>query len=107
MKVLISPGFGAGWSTWNHAGMATDERLVRAFECGILEEDMKHLCLECGYDDGFGCAPYMGGFEDLQVVDVPSGSWFKIMEYDGHEYLEYFEEEDYYYAEGEYYDCNS
>ena len=44
MKVLISPGFGAGWSTWNDPRMAFDERLIRAFEYGISEEDMKELC---------------------------------------------------------------
>ena len=42
MKVLISPGFGAGWSTWNDPMMALDERLIRAFECGISEEDILH-----------------------------------------------------------------
>ena len=106
MKVLISPKFGAGWSTWNDPMMALDERLIRAFECGISEEDMAELCLECGYDDGYGCKPYMGGFDDLIVVEVPSGTWFKIKEYDGSESLEIFDPDNYYFAEGEFYDCD-
>ena len=106
MKVLISPKFGAGWSTWNDPMMALDKRLIRAFECGISEEDMAELCLECGYDDGYGCKPYMGGFDDLIVVEVPSGTWFKIKEYDGSESLEIFDPDNYYFAEGEFYDCD-
>ena len=102
MKVLISKGFGAGWSSWNDPRMAFDERLIRAFECGISEEDMYDLCVECGYIDEFG-GPYMGGFKQLEVVDIPSGVLFQIMEYDGSEYIEYFDESDWYLAEGEYY----
>jgi hypothetical protein len=45
----------------------------------------------------------MGGFKQLEVVDVPDGVLFQIMEYDGSEYIEYFEEDDWYLAEGEYY----
>lgn len=109
MKVLISPGYGAGWSTWNDPRMAFDERLVRAFECGISEEDMKDLCMECGYGSDMYCEapPYMGGFDDLKVVEIPSGTWFRIAEYDGNEYIITFDEDDWYYSEGEYYDCNS
>ena len=102
MKVLISRGYGAGWSTWNDPRMAFDERLIRAFECGITQEDMKELCVECGYVDVNGDPPYMGGFKQLEVVDIPSGVLFQIMEYDGSEYIEYFEESDWYLAEGEY-----
>ena len=103
MKVLVSRGYGAGWSTWNDSRMAFDERLIRAFECGITQEDMQELCVECGYVDVNGGPPYMGGFKQLEVVDIPSGELFQIVEYDGSEYIEYFEESDWYLAEGEYY----
>lgn len=107
MKVLISPGYGAGWSTWECPEMAFDERLIRAFECGISEEDMQALCVECGYTDMFGKAPFMGGFEDLEVVEVPSGTVFRIHEYDGFESIEELDMDDWYVAEGEYYGSNS
>lgn len=103
MKVLISKDYGAGWSTWNDPMMAFDERLIRAFECGISEEDMKILCVECGYVDDYGEAPYMGGFDDLMVVEVPSGTMFRIREYDGYESVEMLDMDDWYVAEGEYY----
>lgn len=107
MKVLISPGYGAGWSTWNDPRMAFDERLIRAFECGISKEDMRDLCVKCGYKDSWGYPPYMGGFNDLMVVEVPSGIMFRIHEYDGYESVEMLDMDDWYIAEGEYYDCNS
>ena len=107
MKVLISPGYGAGWSTWNDPRMAFDERIIRAFECGISEEDMKALCVECDYHDGFGGAPCMGGFSQLKVIDIPSGMMFQIAEYDGAERIRFFDDYVWYYSEGEYYDCNS
>ena len=107
MKVLISKGFGAGWSSWNDPRMAFDERLIRAFECGISKEDMEILCVKCGYDDVYGAPPYMGGFSHLEVVEVPSGAVFRIHEYDGSESIEVLDMDDWYVAEGEYYDCNS
>ena len=107
MKVLISPGYGAGWSTWNDPRMAFDRRLIEAFERGISEDDMRDLCVECGYIDSYGCAPYMSGFFQLKVVEVPSGTVFRIDEYDGFESIELLDMDDWYVAEGEYYDCNS
>lgn len=106
MKVLISPGFGAGWSTWNDPRMAFDKVLIEAVERGISARDMELLCVKRGYTDEFGNAPYMSGFETLVVKEVPSGSIFQIKEYDGNEYIEYFEEEDWYISIGEYYDIN-
>ena len=86
MKVLISPGYGAGWSTWNNLEMAVDERLIEAFENGISKEGMKQLCEELGYES------YMGGFEQLKVVEVSKGNLFQIREYDGSEYIEIFDD---------------
>ena len=106
MKVLISPGYGCGWSTWNSPEMAFDERIIRAFECGISKDDMRDLCVECGYVNIYGDPPYMGGFDDLKIKEVPSGTWFKIAEHDGSEYIITFDEADWYYSEGEYYDCD-
>lgn len=103
MKVLISPGYGSGWSTWNDPMMAFDRRLIKAFERGISKEDMKALCVECGYVDSYGYAPYMGGFDQLKVIDVPSGVRFQITEYDGSEKLKFFNEDDWYYSRGKYY----
>ena len=89
--------------------MAFDKQLIEAFERGISKEDMQTLCVECGYSDAwaYGVPPFMGGFSQLEVVEVPSGAIFRIDEYDGSESIEIFDKDDWYVAEGEYYDCNS
>lgn len=91
MKVLISPGYGAGWSTWNNPKLATDPRIIKAFEDGITEEEMQELCIKLRITDGYGTV-YMGGFADLKVVEVPKGCLFQIHEYDGYESVEIFDE---------------
>lgn len=83
MKVLISPGYGAGWSTWEGADLATDVRLIDAFDRGISKEGMHRLCADLGYGD-----VYMGGFEQLRIVEIPKGTIFRITEYDGYESIE-------------------
>lgn len=89
MKVLISPGYGAGWSTWNCKEMAIDEDLITAFENGCTGKEMEELCIKKGYRD-----PYVRGFGDLVVEEVPVGSLFKIVEYDGSESIEIFDPND-------------
>lgn len=96
MKVLISPGYGAGWSTWNDSGMAVDKDLIELFEQGCTEDEMADLCVKKGYTDE---SPYMGGFGDLKVAEVPQGCHFRINEYDGSEYIDIYEEGDWFYAE--------
>jgi len=98
MKVLISPGFGAGWSTWNNPALAVDPRIIDAFERGISEEDMKQLCKDIGVTDIYGDV-YMGGFDELEIVEVPAGELFQIREYDGSEYIEIFDDSDWLRAE--------
>lgn len=98
MKVLISPGYGAGWSTWNDSRMAIDKDLIELFERGCTEDEMASLCVKKGYgNDVF--PPYMGGFFDLKVTEVPQGCLFRINEYDGSEYIDIYEEGDWFYAE--------
>lgn len=89
MKVLISPGYGAGWSTWEGKGLATDIRIIDAFERGISALEMQELCADLGYGD-----VYMGGFKNLTVVEIPKGTIFRIKEYDGFESIEVFDDSD-------------
>ena len=76
--VIISPGFGAGFSTWNDRNMAVDFDLVDAF----LKDDMtkfKYIA-----DEKYGDW-YNGGDMRFKVEWVPEGSRFMIEEYDGRE----------------------
>lgn len=86
MQVLISPGFGAGWSTWNEGGLklATDPRIIEAFSYMGREEFFAY-CEELGYGHIYG-----RGYRNLRVVDVPSGVLFRINEHDGAESIEIF-----------------
>jgi len=89
MEVLISPGFGAGWSTWACGKMAayirTYKPLIDALKNG---EDVngehpviKNLCAEC--EEMFGESPYLGGLADLCVRNATPP--FQIHDYDGYE----------------------
>lgn len=82
MKVLISPGFGAGWSTWNYIDLAVDPDIIKAFEMGLSEESMCSYIQSLGYEK-----PYMGGYVACEIVEIPEGTRFKIIEYDGSEYI--------------------
>ena len=84
--VLVSLGYGAGFSTWNEPEMAVDFDLVEAFLDG---DRTRFKCiLEEKYND-----PYDGGVEDLEVQWVDEGKKFRIEEYDGNESIEVFNEE--------------
>ncbi len=82
VAVLVSPGFGAGWSTWNsmHTGLVFDHEIVDALLAGDREQAGK--IAERKYPDA-----YLGGLRDLCVRWVGVGSSFEITEYDGSETL--------------------
>jgi hypothetical protein len=88
-KVLYSPGFGAGWSTWNGHDALTDdylydEALIAAVEAGedvtaAVADFEKRMQAKLG-KDAYIC---VSGADDLRVADV-SGP-FIVEEYDGSE----------------------
>ena len=80
VAVLYSPGYGAGWSTWNpgHPEMVFDPGLVDLVLAGNEEKILAYVVLK--WPDAF-----MGGVEDLKVEWLPEGTDFVIEEYDGAE----------------------
>lgn len=84
IAVLVSPGFGSGWSTWNSPEMAYDKRIVEAFLEDINRYEIEELCEEWGYDS---C--YTGGWSRIRLEWVPVGERYYIHEYDGAETLVY------------------
>ena len=82
LGVLISPGYGAGWATWNCIELAYDKRIVEAFLAHATMEEMEKVLEENGYND-----VYMGGFYDLEIQWIDKGTTFQICEYDGSEYI--------------------
>lgn len=80
VAVLYSPGFGAGWYSWNtdHPGIAFDREIVEAVLAGKRDEAME--IAERKYPDS-----YTGGGGSLEIEWVPQGSRFIVDEYDGSE----------------------
>ena len=88
-KVLVSYGYGAGWSTWyrKHASfLCTDPTLVAMAERDASEEEVSEYLLETLGDD-----IYMGGWSDIEVIPVMEGSRIQINEYDGAESIEFLD----------------
>lgn len=84
LAVLISPGFGAGWSTWNDEGIAYDKRVVEYWlNENPTSEEMKEFLESIGYSN-----TYMGGYSSLRIEYIPRGTMFCIHEYDGSESID-------------------
>lgn len=99
VAVLVSPGYGAGWSTWGQKELAYDKRVVEfwmqhkddkeylrqldKFKNNKVQEEAEKLFEEWGYKD-----VYFGGFKQICIRWVPVGTLFRINEYDGSESIE-------------------
>jgi len=100
--VIVSYGYGAGWSTWTsmepHDGEFVEFLFDNGFvnkECGELYvrfktsdiEKIELKCKElCGEDD-----IYLGGLDGSIIEWLEEGTAFKIKEFDGNESIEYKE----------------
>ena len=79
--VLVSPGFGAGFSTWGAPIEAIfNPTLIELVQQEKVQEAIDFV--EKTWED-----VYSGGVQDLRVFWVPEGSEFIIEEYDGSESL--------------------
>ena len=95
-KILISPGYGAGWYSWHrHKELIDDKILISLVEKGEhkneeeevskeFKERCEELLKEAGKDP---TSIYYGGVYQL-VVETVRGR-IKICEYDGYESIEY------------------
>ena len=81
VAVLYSPGFGAGWSTWNsqEEELIFDKTLVEM----ILEKKPYEEIEKYAEEKWDGI--YTGGLGDVCVEFLPKGTAFVIEEYDGSE----------------------
>jgi hypothetical protein len=90
VAVLVSHGFGAGWSTWADEseveGMLFDSRIVDAVLAGQSPSEVSALVEELGYGS------YLGGVDDLRVYWLEPGTRFVVEEYDGSESLRTFDD---------------
>lgn len=89
VAVLVSTGFGAGWSTWNREwpAMLFDPVIVEMVLAGKDSYDIEAVA-ERRWPDA-----YLGGVHDLYVAWIPEGMKFRVMEYDGAESILTVEDE--------------
>lgn len=84
VAVLYSPGYGAGWYTWNsdYPQLLFHKDLVELVLAGkhkeITEDLVKNIC---------GETIYLGGVYDLTIEWLDPEELFYIYEYDGNEYV--------------------
>ncbi|MCI9209792.1 MAG: hypothetical protein HFI83_03755 [Eubacterium sp.] len=84
LAVLISPGYGGGFSTWYGEDLAYDRRIIEYWlKESTSIEDLKRFVWELGYDD-----VYIDRYDDLEIIYIPTGTMFCITEYDGCESIE-------------------
>lgn len=90
-KVLVSPGFGAGWSSWAGESEAQEiaeyAPIIDFIEAGGNPADLNDdhpLIVRMMKDLGLDYF-YTGGVEQLQVQTVTGR--YRIDEYDGSEYI--------------------
>jgi hypothetical protein len=89
VAVLYSPGFGAGWSTWNQERpeILFDPAIVKFVEADQWAELETYVTLK--YPD-----IYKGGMKDLAIAWVSEGTLFRVNDYDGSESIELKENND-------------
>jgi len=83
VAVIYSPGFGAGWYTWNqgHQELIFHPKLVEMIEADKTDEITEEwIEKELGITD-----IYIGGSDNLSINWLDEGTHFRIEEYDGSE----------------------
>lgn len=91
-KILVSKGYGAGWSSW-HGDIPTKfaceyEPIIKALESGDKLSDSHPAVLQYQKDckEKFNCDyVYMGGLDGLQIEEISDDEGYQIHEYDGAE----------------------
>lgn len=83
---MVSPGFGAGWSTWGdekfQEAKLFDPDIARALEEGADLARLEEIAREKYPGE------YLGGLRDVEIEWIDQGDSFRITEYDGSERLE-------------------
>ncbi len=91
VAVLYSPGYGAGWYTWNtqYPQLVFDPALVAMVEDKTPDGWDYATYMETQYPNA-----YDGGADGLTIEWLPQGTAFEIHEYDGSESIRVREQQD-------------
>jgi hypothetical protein len=90
VAVLVSPGYGAGWSSWSYHGDEVDYTDFLLFDPTLVDMVEREVSAEAieAYVTSKCPNTYCGGIEDLTIEWLPVGTAFRIHEYDGSESVE-------------------
>ena len=89
VAVLYSPGFGAGWYSWNEKKeLLFHPKLVEMVENNKQKEITEEFCKDLLKTDDYICVL---GARNLQIEWLDEGTAFIINEYDGSESIETLE----------------
>ena len=90
--ILVSGGFGAGWSTWHWVISHKDKNKGKDFL--TMDKTLVEMCLGKAtkkevekYLESQGIDTYTDGWNDCRVEYLPPNTAFRIHEYDGSESL--------------------
>lgn len=90
VAVAYSPGFGAGWSTWEFNNELTETLLFHPDIINMIlsgkQDEIDHHWLVEHFGEEFKNV-YCGGASNLRIAWVPVGTQFRIEEYDGSEHI--------------------
>jgi hypothetical protein len=99
VAVLVSGGFGGGWSTWMKyhlsdgpcRSMAFEPKVVEILLAGLMDKNRAERKVTKDKIEAYMAEAYpdfyAGGIGGLRIVWVPQGAKFHIEEYDGNETL--------------------
>ena len=108
--ILYSPGYGAGWGTWNDLAVAYDERIIKWLLNNIEEPKLKEEIIYTSAGDSINISElfdrnafegfvetlypetYYGGLRDLTIYFAPTGRKILVEEYDGSESIKYIDD---------------
>jgi len=94
-EVLISKGYGAGWSTWADNKykqfLLFDKGLIELAKRKAPEEEVKeYIKSKLGEEADI----YMGGWNQIEIIEVEDDDKFRVTEYSGAEGLEFRDNEE-------------
>ena len=95
MFVVLSPGYGSGWSTWND--FSAVDPIINLMVLTLVEEDklekenVKELyhALRVDFPDYEDYICVVACLDNLEIKIISDEAKFRVLEYDGDEHIEY------------------
>lgn len=95
VAVLYSPNYGTGWYSWHGIPeLLFDPKLVEMVEAGATVREQQHYVRRNYQNHKLALGDYVM-MPELLIAWIPSGTRFRIHEYDGSESVVILDEEDY------------